>query len=614
MTHDDTAGWRARLRYRFDTTLGHGSRGLLMWLFVATLLLILVGGALLALFASSRFGESVWQAFLRAIDSGAIGADAGGPSRIVALGVTIGGIFIVSALISVISAGLDARIDELRKGKTQVIERDHTLILGWSPKVSTVVAELSIANASRRNACIVVLAPEDKVVMEDELRGVAVRPTRVVCRTGDTASPADLMIAATTAARSVLIVSADGDGADASVVRTVLALLQIDPGLARLKVTAELKNRETAQALAEATDGRLSIVVTDDVIARIAAQACRQRGLSQVFQELLDFDGDEIYLRHEPSLVGHSYGEAQLAYEACSVIGLRASDGTVRLNPDPTTPIGAEDRVVVVAEDDSRISVGPVDPWDGSGVRTDEPPPGRVEHTVILGWNALGPSIVAELDRYVADGSTVDIVVDAELASPGSIATDELRRSTVTVRTSDTTNPRAIAAALEPRPDQVIVLCYRNGLPRADTEARTLLTLLLVRRALTQLGHERGSVRVVTELLDVGSVELARAGDPDDFVVSERLTGLLLTQLTEEHDLRHVFADLLDADGCEIALREAGTIEGLNASTYADVVRACRAMGVTAIGYRTDVDGVVVNPTKSRAVTLTPSDAVVVIA
>ena len=39
---------------------------------------------------------------------------------------TIGGLFIVSALIGVIAAGIDAKLADLRRGRSLVIEKDHT--------------------------------------------------------------------------------------------------------------------------------------------------------------------------------------------------------------------------------------------------------------------------------------------------------------------------------------------------------------------------------------------------------------------------------------------------------------------------------------------------------
>ena len=67
--------------------------------------------------------------------------------------VTIGGIFIVSILIGTITAGLESRLAELRKGRSRVIENGFTLILGWSSKVYSIIGELLIANENQKNPC-----------------------------------------------------------------------------------------------------------------------------------------------------------------------------------------------------------------------------------------------------------------------------------------------------------------------------------------------------------------------------------------------------------------------------------------------------------------------------
>ena len=52
--------------------------------------------------------------------------------------VTLGGIFIVSTLIGMITTGIEGKLDELRKGRSRVIENDHTVILGWSQQIFTI--------------------------------------------------------------------------------------------------------------------------------------------------------------------------------------------------------------------------------------------------------------------------------------------------------------------------------------------------------------------------------------------------------------------------------------------------------------------------------------------
>jgi hypothetical protein len=76
---------------------------------------------------------------LRVVDAGTFAGDTGWVTRTVGFLVTIAGIFIAGSLIGLIANGVDQRIEELRKGRSTVLEHDHTLILGWSERVPAIV-------------------------------------------------------------------------------------------------------------------------------------------------------------------------------------------------------------------------------------------------------------------------------------------------------------------------------------------------------------------------------------------------------------------------------------------------------------------------------------------
>jgi hypothetical protein len=99
---------------------------------------------------------------------------------------------VVSALIGVLNQGFGQAVERLRRGRSVVVENDHTVILGWTPKVFTLLRELACANENKSGACVVVLADRDKVDMDSEiataLRG---RHLRVVTRTGNAMAISD---------------------------------------------------------------------------------------------------------------------------------------------------------------------------------------------------------------------------------------------------------------------------------------------------------------------------------------------------------------------------------------------------------------------------------------
>jgi voltage-gated potassium channel Kch len=588
---------------------------------IVVLALAIVAGVLVAVLRvgygdDTSFVEGAWQSLNRTFDPGTLSGDAGWRLRIVALFMTLLGILFVASLIGLIGAAIDGRIESLRKGRSFVVEQGHSLILGWSPRIFTIVSELVVANENQSDSCIVVLAPEEKTFMEDELADRAGDPgkTRIVCRTGDPASLSDLGIVNVAAARSIIVLSDDSPAGDGDAVKAVLAVMAATPGAGSVKIIAEMSDADTAEAIADATNGRVIPVRSTDVVARVTAQACRQSGLSHVFQELLDFDGDEIYFQPAPELVGHTFGEALLAYDTSSIIGRHTAAGEVQVNPPMDTVFAEGDEVIAVSEDDDTVVFGgfrdaaasPPNPSGGSAE--------RANCVLILGWNSLAPLVLHQLDQFVTEGSTVDVLVHGALVDIDSVVLPPVERLQVETHQM-LGGTEQFGQIVRAKPfDSVIILGYADGAGPAASDARTLLTLLMLKNALEPTTQRP---RIVTELLDARDVELAVVTGADDFVVSDALASLMMAQLSEHPDLQHVFADLFDSDGAAVQMKPARRYVGADESTFGDVVAAAAALDEVALGSRragpAGAAEVIVNPTKSASLTLRDDDHVIVI-
>jgi hypothetical protein len=146
-----------RLRYQFDNLMARGTPALIGMLFVLSLVIVLIAGAIIssANFVQEgseplSFGEAAWESLMRTLDSGTMGGDTGTGFRLVMLFVTLGGVFIVSALIGVLNNAIESQMERLRKGRSQVLETNHTLVLGWSAQIFTILNELMAAGRSRQ--------------------------------------------------------------------------------------------------------------------------------------------------------------------------------------------------------------------------------------------------------------------------------------------------------------------------------------------------------------------------------------------------------------------------------------------------------------------------------
>ena len=292
------------------------------------------------------------------------------------------------------------------------------------------------------------------------------------------------------------------------------------------------------------------------------------------------------------------------------------------LNPPMERAIAADDQLIFISRDDDTIrrAPRPAEP-DEDAIVVGRPVAAVPDATLVLGWNSLTPGLLTQLDRYVAPGSRLAVVADGpkvaqEVASTGQ----HLRRLELTYTAADTTDRDVLEGAIDEAPDHVVVMAYSDFLDPQRADARTLVTLLHLR----DIEHRRGeSFTIVSEMLDLRNRALAQVTRADDFIVSNKLVSLAMSQLAENPQLKAVFDDLFDEEGAEIYLKPAGDYVRLDREIdFYTVVESARRRNEVAIGYRQmagaeDPDanyGVALNPDKAARLTFAADDRIIVLA
>jgi hypothetical protein len=502
-----------------------------------------------------------------------------------------------------------------------VAAKNHTLILGWSNRIFTIVSELARANANVRRATVMIVADNDPATMEDDIRSRVgeLGKLTIVTRKGDPANPSDLARANVGSAKSVIILGDTGKG-DATVVSTVLAVTAaIDNP--HISIVAEVGEAETALAIKSATNGQVQTVRSHDVIARVTAQASRQPGLAAVILDLLNFEGDEIYFASIPALEGSTYGDALLAFNQASVIGLLDSHGVSHLNPPPATTIGSGTTIIAIAADDDRVTYTGVEKSTAPKVTKRAARPHKAKHILVIGWSSLGRSVITELAQFLSTGSTVHIVATPKYVDPAELAT--LKFGGVAVSYSATSGDMAelAKAASSKRYDEVIILGYRNAISESEADAQTMLTMLQMNALFTDTSNKVHPTRMIAEILDSRKAELARMTDVDDLVISDNLAAMLVTQVSENPALSPIFTDLFNAGGATITMRDIENYAPLNKRVaFSQLVAAGAANGESVIGYRVVAEsrtsvaqGVMLNPAKHEEFSPEAGDTLIVI-
>lgn len=622
---------RDKLRYRWDNLMSRGPMAMIAVLAFCTTVGVLAAATVITILGlhsqgkdAAGLAENAWTALMRTLDPSNLADDNGWDFRVVMLVISIAGIFVLSALISILSSGLQVRIDELRKGRSLVVERNHVIILGWSAKIFTILSELMLSNHSRQDACIVILAERDKVAMEDELRLKLPKRgrTRIVCRAGNPTDPMDLNIVSPQTSKAIVVMAPDGPNPDAETIKTILALTNRRRGKKQkpYHIVAELRDSANLKLAKLVGKEEVEYVAADDLVARLTVQACRQLGLSLVYTELMDFGGGEMYFHEGHNLVGQTYAEAILSYPHCAVVGLQMADGKVTVNPAKDYRLASGDKVVVLAEDDDKIYTSGKPNIAGGFVREKFPSERKPERILLLGWNDKAPIIIRELDRYMPKGSGLTVVSTYDVSKPFDEEVPLLNNLTTEYWTSSTSD-RTILDGLDLTQYQhALVLAYSNHLDQQECDAQTLMTLLNLRDICDEENHRCG---LLSEMLDIRNRELAQVTRADDFVVSDRLVSLVLGQVTENKDIMRIFDDLFHIEGSEPFLKPAEHYVhlGVDADFY-QVAQSAILKNETALGYRIksmqhDPDnsyGLRLNPLKSSMIRFSPGDQIIVLA
>ena len=629
---------KEKIRYYFENTMSSGPAGVIKWLAIVSLVIVLLLGLIILVFGIKESGdaehplgffEGAWQSLMATLDSGTMGGDSADawPFRIVRFIATLVGIFVISILIGSISSGIDEKIDELKKGKSKVLESNHTLILGWSEKVFSIIVELIEANSNQKNPSIVILADRDKVEMDDEIRDKIddFKNTKIICRSGSPLESSAIAVVNPNEARSIIVLANDEANADTYVIKSVLALTN---GRNRKKdpyhIVAEIKDMKNMEAAELVGNNETVFVLSSNLISKITAQTCRQSGLSVVYSELLQFEGDEIYFNEEKSLAGKTYKDALKAYNTSSVIGVFTADEEVLINPPMDTLINTGDQVIAISEDDDTVVVSGKTSWniqedlfnrfDQDNVKT--------EHTLILGWNNRGINIIEELDNYVASGSEVLILADGEIDIEETLTDlkSNVKQQRITYMKGNIIDRSTLDSLKVENFDHIILLSYTENMDVQESDAITLICLLHLRAISEKVNKD---LSIVSEMLDIRNRELGVVAKADDFIVGDNLISLMLSQLSENKDLKKVYDILFEADGSEIYLKPVSRyVKTGEEMDFYTVMESAAQLNETAIGYRISAEssnseehfGVKLNPKKSDKISFSADDYVIVLA
>lgn len=615
------SAWQ-RFRYWFDNVMSKGTLSLLLLLAVITAVVVIVGGLLaVAIGGADGSGdasasETLWYTLMHAINTGVISKEEGTiPYLVIMTIVTLVGIFVTSFLIGTISNGIQEKVSDLQRGKSRVIEKGHTVIIGFDENVTSIIEELALANRNQKNAAIVIMANADKTEMEDTIRDRVsnLGKIRIVCRSGHPDSPRDLKICSLDTCKAIIVNLSD----DFLTVKTVLACESLldEYGNDDAFITATVHDREVLQPARIAGGDRAEILNFQKTIARLMVQAGRHPGMSEILAELLSFKGNEIYVVDVPDAMGLSLQDVNLRLPHCTAIGMVRNDEPL-INPDASAIVQRGDQLIVIAHDDE---VATLQNRATVNEQVFQREPNVVEDPqtlLVLGYSDMLSAILLEEDAHAAPGSKVIIA-----AEKGKIEDDmlpepeEFRNIELEVRPCRIYKRRALERLASEGPSSILLMAD-SDLPAEEADARTLMLQLLLNDIADEIGTE---IPLTIEMNSTRNQKLSQTMRATDFVIGSRITAKMMVQIAEERHKNAILNSLLSDGGSTVYMKPITryVLTGEPVDFYTLGASAAR-YGEIAIGYKKFADdgsfSIELNPRSKAATKFEDCDDIIVIA
>ena len=615
----DAISYKKRIHFYFDNAISKTKYFILFLLLISFLLGLIMTIVHYSINQDKEgyFFDNWWTSITTILG---IGSGATWTDRIINFLYWSFSVAISGSIIGFIAKGISNLVEELKKGKSQVICKNHILILGWSNSIFSILKELSIANKNVKNAVVIIFSELDNEIMQDEIAAKInfKLNLKIITRSGDTSNPIELEMANPTDAKNIIVLGQD-QNSDTKVITTILALHSMLKK-SNISIITQINNPKQVKNISQIKNLNIIPVLSKNIITNLTAQTLRKNGIGAVILDLLDFDGDEIYFSEIPQLVGKTYLEALLSFDDSSVIGIIDIENQTQLNPDNNTIINTGDKLIVISKDDDTIIYSTAQLANQNNFILPEGSSEKKDNNILfIGWSSIGIDIVTSLVPFLNSTSKITVLYFPEYVDPSNISINiynNIKIEFIPVSGSDFDLETFVKKG-NYKEIMIIGNTDKLSIPEADT--MTLLEMLKLDNI--KQNELTDKFRVIAQILDSSKAKLAEFTETEELIISDNLVALLLSQLVENPDLHFVFNDLFDAEGASINMCPIEEYAELNTEiSFADLVFTAGKRNQSAIGIKIEntnisnhTEGVFLNPSKKMKINPKNGDQIIVI-
>lgn len=606
------------LRYHFENKITKSSNFVLFLLMVSALtaLIMVAFQYSIGVLEQNNFINSWWDSLTSIIS---IGEGNSLETRLVNFLFWCLNVAISGTIIAFLTTKVSGFIFNLNKGRSIIIDKDHYVIIGWNPNIFKIFKEIENANLNVIKPTILCFNSMDNVEMRAkiDLEYPDQKKLRILTRTGDCYNISELGIANLQEARSVIVLD-DMLIENYNIETTILAIRKNIPKF-NVPIIAQFADPTNIKILSNIRGNNVIGVHTNSIIASVTSQSIRNKYISMVFMDFLDYDGDEIYFYSSEQFVGLNYMQASLYMDKVTLIGIINNKGEINLNPDKAILISDGDQLVVIAADDL-ININIEKNYDvatslneiqiNNAIKNDT----NKKAILFFGWSELGQEILNKTIPFLDKDCEVSVAYRTDLVT--NLPFIE-HNDTVNISLLPFDKNRQLITSdylLENNFEIILILGYNDCLSEEVADTFTLMQNLHLKSSL----HEISIInkpRIVLQLNDGSKKNLIDIEEDNEFIVSDVLSSLLMTQLADNPKLKIIFDELFSVEGAVIHIHPISEYLDITSFTQVkvtDLIISCLSCNETFIGY-IENEELFLNPQKAAIISNLESVSVVVL-
>ena len=549
---------------------------------------LFIGSLFYYYFVDVNFTSSLWNSWTFIVDAGSHVAETKFAGKFISVIITILGMLFFATLIGLLTSGIEEKLEELKKGRSSVVEKNHTIILGWSNKVFSIINQISKANENEKKNVIVVLSGKDKSEMDLEVDNNTqlYGNTEVITRTGELFRFEELKKVSVNEAKILIILEEENEFTDNIKIRTLLAIKKYFS--INIPIIVELRDEITMGLIKKITQINIFPINMTKTVNRLIAQSIVNPGIGRVYSELLDFNGPSLFITDTPQFVGEEFSNLLFQNDEICICGISNEEETI-LCPKKDYKIKDRDKLIILCDDKQHF----ISKINGNGkdykklqLKDNSFNLEQNKQILIIGNHIYLNALINEIFEYF------DVTTKITIISSSNLIIDENKN----IKLINDTFEKHIKQSDNElnKYDDIIVFSNNEQDDKFTNDSEVLVNYLLIK---DHLSEESNVKHIVAEIFDDDTEKILTEESSLDFIISEDLISKYISSIAFDPKIYSTWEDLFSYGGKLIQVKKYPELFQIDKSlSFNDIANNLLEYNVILIGYIDENNIIYINP------------------